>query len=187
MRGPESTSGARMPRRSGFTLIEVVLAVGLSALVLVSARLLIERLGESAADIAFAARAADREANGERLLRSLVGNIEVGTDDGRTFGGDRHEARFTTWCATPAGWQERCVVRLSTEEAGGAYALVAHLPGERLTTLRTSSRPIELRYLSSARDGGTWLAGWDDGLAAPRAIGLVVDSDIVVVRIGDRG
>lgn len=159
----------------------------LGAIVLLGARLLLENLGAGVGRITAASREADSDANGERLLRALVGQVEVGTQLAGSFGGDARAAHFTSWCATPGGWRERCRVALEVEMRGGDAALVAHLPWGEPVALRRAEGAIALRYLIDAREGGTWFVSWGDGLTAPRAIGVIAGSDTLIVRIGERG
>jgi prepilin-type N-terminal cleavage/methylation domain-containing protein len=189
-----ATSGPSIPRawlgtapRAGFTLIEVLIAMAIGATVVLGARVLMERLGDGALRIGEAARAADADANGERLLRALVGSVEVGPEAALAFGGDEREARLTSWCETPAGWQERCRVTLVVGTLDGTPALLAALSTGDTLVVRRAARFAALRYLESAAGGGRWFRYWDDGLLAPRAIGVLLDGDTLIVRIGDRG
>ena len=126
------------PMRVGFTLIEVLVAMTIAATVVVTARLLLERLGDEAMRLAAYAARTDSDANAEQTLRDLVGRLEVGTDDGRRFAGQEQATRFTSWCDVPAGWQERCTVTLAIDAQG-----------ER----RCSRRPF--RPVSSSSSGKT--------------------------------
>ena len=178
----------RMPRtaRRGFTLVEVIVAIAISALVVLAARMLLENLGAGTARIVAATREVDRDANAERLLRSLVGQIEVGIQR-ETFAGDEHSAEFTSWCRMPRGWMERCRLTLSVDVAQGSPILTATLPNGDRAALARADHSLRLRYLVDASAGGTWFVKWGEGLLAPRAIGVLADSDTVIVRIGERG
>ena len=186
MRRAESRGAVQGRRaRAGFTLVEVTVALAIGALTVLGARMLLENLGEGASRITAAARQGDRDANGERLLRSLVGQIEVGTRT--TFSGDERSARFTTWCETESGWSERCRIALAVQSTDTGPVLTTAMPnGDRLV-VRTARRSLRLRYLVDARQGGTWFVSWGDGLLVPRAIGVISDADTLIVRIGERG
>jgi prepilin-type N-terminal cleavage/methylation domain-containing protein len=171
-----------MTSRRGFTVFELIVALTVSAFALLGARALLETIAASAVHIQSAALAADRDANRERLLRALVGRLEVG-DSTATFVGDEHAAQFTSWCDVPAGWQERCTVTLATDTAG----LVAILStGERIL-FRRGFRVGALRYLNNPAGGGEWFRIWTRQLTAPLAIGVIVDGDTTILRIGERG
>jgi prepilin-type N-terminal cleavage/methylation domain-containing protein len=220
--GPERTAfRARAAHKrgasSGFTLIEIMVAIAIGGLVLLGARSLLEALADEEGHVAREAAIHDARANGERLLRDLVGQMEVGTKEGGSFAGDPGEATFTSWCDVPAGWQERCRVTIAVENAiesdsesarasirasdgesdRTGPALVARLPGGRRVVLRTGFRAGELRYLNSAASGGQWFRQWGQGITAPLAIGVLLERessdvegfvvDTLIVRIGERG
>jgi prepilin-type N-terminal cleavage/methylation domain-containing protein len=190
---------------SGFTLVEIMVAIAIGGLVLLGARALLEALADEEGHVAREAAIHDARANGERLLRDLVGRMEVGTTKSGSFAGDPAEASFTSWCDAPAGWQERCRVTIAIENGsesdresdGAGPALVARFPGGRRAVLRTGFRAGELRYLNSAASGGQWFRQWGEGITAPLAIGVLLQRessdvegfvvDTLIVRIGERG
>jgi hypothetical protein len=148
---------------------------------------MLEGVADDARRVTSLAQRADREANAERLLRSTVAAIDVGAAGVQPFEGDERTARFTSWCARPGGWQERCVVTLAITGDSAAPALMLTLPGGAPLNIRAGSRHGELLYLADARDGGRWLRNWSTGLIAPLAIGAVIGADTLVLAIGERG
>lgn len=176
-----------MLRRSGFTLVEVMVALLVSAVVLLGARALMEALADHAQDISRAATAADRDANAERTLRALAERLEVGTAPGTEFSGDPSTARFTSWCEVPAGWLERCEVSLSIARDADGYALIARTSVGDAIRIRSGFHAGTIRYLDSPAAGGTWIRVWGEGITAPIALGVIIDRDTIIVRIGERG
>jgi prepilin-type N-terminal cleavage/methylation domain-containing protein len=191
---PRNGMARTRSRRAAFTLLEIVVALAVSSIILVSARLLFESLSTTALQTIQTARDADRVANGDRLLRTLVGRLEVGSGHDRHFGGDGRSVHFTTWCDTPAGWLERCDAILAFEQPGGSPTLVMHLIptdphgdlGPRTIVLASGFRTGALRYLNDPRAGGVWFTQWGDAISAPLALGVVIDADTSIVRIGER-
>ncbi len=178
--------------RRGFTLLELLVALALSGLILLGARLMLEGVADDAGRIAAAARAADREANAERALRQLFARLDLGGSPDAGFGGDERTMRFSTWCSVPAGWLERCRVTLGVETAeggpsGGSLQLVARFSNGEVLVLRPALRAATLRYLNDAAGGYSWFRGWGDGITAPAAVGIIADGDTLIVRIGERG
>ncbi|MGH7719760.1 MAG: type IV pilus modification PilV family protein [Steroidobacteraceae bacterium] len=173
--------------RRGFTLVEVIVALAVSGVVLLGARALLSGLADHADRLVTYGRATDREANAERLLRSLVAQLEVGTADAGTFGGTEREARFTTWCDVPAGWQERCEVMLAIDTLDSRALLRARLSTGHDLILRRGFRAGALRYLHDADAGGMWFHVWGTGVTAPQALGVILDRDTLILRIGERG
>lgn len=210
-----------MPRRdlrhrAGFTLVEVVVALAISGLVLLAARQMLEALAAGADRLSAAARAADREANADRLLRALVGRLEVGTQEAGEFAGAERAASFTSWCDAPGGWQERCAVTLAIDSAAvGRPVLAVSIarpggpPGAaEVLVLRDGFADGAFRYLSDAGAGGTWFRAWGRGVTTPLAIGVIlvreprpgadsvradtrraepIRADTLILRIGERG
>lgn len=201
------------PRRTrhGFTLVEVMVAIAIGGLVLLGARSLLEVLADEEHHVARDTATEDARSNGYRTLRSLVGQMEVGTTESGPFSGDPESTSFTTWCDVPSGWQERCAVTLAFEREGAETVLVAHLPAERRLVLARDFSAGEFRYLNSATSGGQWFRQWGRGITAPLAIGVILERgttsdvgrgessdsasraigretvDTLIVRIGERG
>lgn len=172
---------------AGFTLLEVVVALALSGLVLLGARVMLAQVADGAERIAAGAADADRGANAERMLRDLVGRIEVSPDEGRTVAGDARGASFSTWCDVAAGWQERCTATLGLVRAGSSNVLALAGTGLGVQPVRRGFERGTLLYLTDAGGGGTWVRGWTSAVAAPLAIGVVMDGDTLILRIGERG
>ena len=194
MRSPE-TAG-----RAGFTLLEVVVALAITGMVLLGARLVFGQLADGAERVAEEAAALDREANAMRYLRELVGSAEVqpAAEDGsgeRAFVGEAGGVRFWTWCEVSAGWQERCQATLGlladdsggAGRAGDAAVLAVRVGGGDVLTLRRGLRRARLAYLSDAALGGRWMRNWESTVSLPLAIGVLSADDTVIVRIGERG
>ena len=177
----------REPPRGGFTLVEVLVALIVSAVVIAGARSLLEQLDDGATRIAAGAAAADREANGERMVRDLLLRLDVGTSEAARFAGGPDSVSFGSWCDVPRGWRERCVVSLVIRHGETRDSLlVATSTGLGFLTL-AGAAPLTLRYLDDARDGGRWFRSWGAGITAPLAIAVAGARDTVILRIGERG
>lgn len=174
-------------RRSGFTLLEVMVALMLSGIVVVGVRNIFATTSDSATIIARRAETLDRTANGIRFLRHVIENIESTGEAATDFGGDSAGVTFTTWCTTPDGWLDRCRASLVLDNADGdsRQVVVRLSTGETLATMTTSAR-AQLRYLTDPAVGDFWTDRWPAGVFLPRAIGIMTDDDTVVLRTGDR-
>lgn len=176
-------------RSAGFTLVEVMVAIVVIGVVLVGARTMLGQIADDADRISAAARQADREANAEALLRTIVGRMEVSSVVGEEvrFEGQPEGARFHTWCEVPDGWLERCQASLGFIELDGSPALALRLSTGETVPLRRGFRTGEILYLREPAAGGDWVPKWGASLTAPLAIGVVVDGDTAILRIGERG
>jgi hypothetical protein len=155
--------------------------------VVVTARLLLEQLAADAERLVAHAATNDAEANADRTFRELVSNLEVGTDEARRFAGEERATRFTSWCNVPRGWQEQCTVTLAIDTQGSEPLLVASLSTGELLEIRRGFSTATLRYLGDAARGGTWFRSWGESITAPVAIGVFIDADTLILRIGERG
>lgn len=178
-------------RRNGFTLLEVLVALVVGALVIVGAHRILATLTDQAHVLVRNAASFDRRANGERMLRDLVGQLEIGSPGTVPFSGSQDTVRFSTWCESAAGWLEPCPVTLFFAAQHDQEVLRAQLgTGQRLDLLDGFTSG-SFRYLQSAAAGGQWFDLWSAGITAPLGIGVLFvrgDSvDTMLVRIGPRG
>jgi hypothetical protein len=167
----------------------VALAIG--SLVVLGARQMFEQIAIAERRILEDAVATDRLANGERLMRALLLRLEVGTPDAEPFAGNERHLHFTSWCDMPAGWQERCIVDLTIDDAPERKSVMAHIGDGEGVMLRPVFEDAEFRYLESAAGGGRWLHRWSTGVTAPLAVALLIrdgsQTDTTIWRIGGRG
>ena len=172
--------------RVGFALIEVVVALALGGVVLLGARMLLGELADGERRMAESAAVVEADANGERLLRTLLGRLDMGASDQLRFGGTPNLVRFSSWCDVPSGWLERCGVELTIEAKGDSGALVVRFNDGSEIPLRRGFRSGTLRYLNTPANGGEWFRSWGTGVTAPLALGIILDGDTLIVRIGER-
>jgi hypothetical protein len=166
--------------------MELVVAIAVGSIVILGAHALLVGMAEHGRRITALAAAADRQGNADRLLRGIVGRIDPDTTALGTFSGSDSIARFTSWCDQPGGWQERCIVELKVQAAGSLLIVLATVEGQDTLTLRDGFSNGVFRYLLSARQGGTWYRAWPAGVTLPLGLGLIIDGDTSILRIGER-
>lgn len=202
-------------RRTGFTLIEVLVALMAGALVVLAARALFEGVTVVGRRTVEAVAAADAEANGLRVARALVDQVDVtpaAEADAQNnptaataipMAGDRISVRLATWCATAGGWSVRCTATLRFEAPGrpsvrdrgreadtherepAAVDLIADLSTGERLVLRRGLTGPSFRYLVTAADGGQWSAEWERH-ETPLAIAVVASTDTLLLSVGPR-
>lgn len=169
--------------------MEVMVALTVMGIVLVGARTMLGQIADDADRITASAAEADRDANADGLLRSVVGRLELpATLGGETgFQGEAKGMRFRSWCEVPDGWLERCRASLGFIQLEGDNVLALRLSTGELVQLRRGFGTGELVYLRDAANGGDWVRSWGASITAPIAIGLVIDGDTTLLPIGERG
>lgn len=181
--------------RSGFTLLEVLVAVMISATLLMSADVVFDQLADSRVAATRAANKRNHAENDMALIRRWVRQIDVSPRSGpgltpHTFAGDRTTARFTSSCIAPGGWERECDVSFHvTPGAAGAAgaALVAVSSTGDSARIGMRDKSLALRYLIDAAGDGHWVNSWPSGPTVPLAIGIMSRTDTVLCRIGARG
>lgn len=181
--------------RHGFTLIEVMLAIALSAMALTAATMLLLGLSDRARQIDALTEREDREGNAELLLRTTVRNLDLPRDTTRALEGTPEEVRFRSWCDGEFGWPVPCAVRLHVRETSGGKALVLELgpdqpdgapeaiaAGGTVIQLWAGLGAAGLLYLVDPGSGGRWTDRWSDR-TLPRALGVVGDADTLILPI----
>lgn len=173
----------RTSPRGGFTLLEVMVALTLSAGIILTGRLLLEQMGETGRAIVARSDAQDSVLAREETLRNLFRNIEVGPGDSVTFGGTERAMKFWSWCDSAGGLRGRCAVSVTVDTVLTVRSSTAEQP---VVLLRGDS-PGVFRYLNDARNGGQWYRAWGTGILVPLAVAVIFGTDTTVLRIGARG
>lgn len=176
----------RVDARRGFTVLELTVALAVAGIVMFTAWSMVDQVARASAGIASYSNQSDREANADRLLRSLLSQIIAPADSLSVFAGAPDVMRFVTRCEQPGGWQEACEAGLALTHMDGQLKLHAVFP-DRIVELHAYSGRASFRYLESPAHGGRWLPSWKSALSIPWAIGVVTDRDTAIVRIGERG
>ena len=170
--------------RSGFTLIEVLVALIVSGMVVAAAAGFLSSLGDRAEAIDRAARQVDRQANADRLLQQVVANIDAGADSTPGLVGNEAAASVQTWCETTRGWLDRCTAQLRFERHDDGLVLRLQLRGadSAAIDIRRGLTTGRLRYLMNAEASGTWTDSWAK-LGPPEAVAVILDADTLLLPI----
>src|SRR6266516_3945060 len=133
--------------RQGFTLIEVIVAVTIGALVVLVAHQLFAAVAERGRTLIAARRSLDRAVNARRWLAATFLSLDVGTDGAGGFDGRPDHAAFSTWLLTPDGWFER-----------------------RQIALMDSVTDVQFDYLLEPGAESRWVREWVSPVSAPVAV-----------------
>ena len=173
-------------KASGFTLIDVLVALTLSAMVLLAAHRIFTGIVDGVHRTDEARLSLDRAMNASRWLTSAVGSLEVGDQTG-PFVGRPNEVAFGTWQLTPEGWLTR--QRVALGEAGGRF-VATPAQGETLV-LADRVSDVQLDYLLDPGENAVWVREWISPVSAPLAIRIrlarSVGVDTLLFVVGPRG
>jgi prepilin-type N-terminal cleavage/methylation domain-containing protein len=184
---------------SGFTLIEVMVALALSALVVLLAHRMFTGVADGATRLTEARRVLDREANARRWLVAAFGSLDAGQVDG-SFDGSPERVEFASWQLTPRGWFSR---RRITLTRNSTHLVALEAPGDTLV-LSDSVSDLQLDYLLDVASDGQndsppgapgerarFVRDWISPASAPIAIRLRISRnekvDTLFVIVGPRG
>jgi prepilin-type N-terminal cleavage/methylation domain-containing protein len=160
----------RAPRttQSGFTLIEVMVALTIGSLVVLVAHQLFAAVAERGRTLIVARTAHDRAVNARRWLAATFLSLDVGTDGASGFDGRPDHAAFSTWLLTPDGWFERRKVTISAEQRRLQAAITPGTP----IALVDSVTDLQLDYLLEPGAESRWVREWVSPVSAPVAVRL---------------
>ena len=152
--------------RRGFTLIEVIVALTIGALVVLVAHQLFAAVADRGRTLIEAQTTFDRRANARRWLKATFLSLDVGTDGAVGFDGRPEHAAFSTWLLTPDGWFERRQVTLSAEQ-GRLRAAVTRGTAIALSDTVTD---VQFEYLLEPGTESRWVREWVSPVSAPVAV-----------------
>lgn len=174
-----------MRHQRGFTLIEVMIALALSALVVFLAHQVFTGVIDGAARLGERRSILDREANARRSLTEMFGSLDVGTEGSGGFAGYAERVEFATWQRVPEGWLELRRVILEEEHSGFVVRSGVSV------TLRDGVKGVEFDYLLEPGADAVWAREWVSQLSAPVAVRVrimhITDVDTLLFMVGPRG
>ncbi|HVH10983.1 MAG TPA: prepilin-type N-terminal cleavage/methylation domain-containing protein [Gemmatimonadales bacterium] len=159
-----------MRRDPGFTLLEVVVALAIGAVVVLLAHQLFAAVADHGRRLIAARAALDRAANARRWLAAAFLSLDVGTEGANGFDGRPSQVAFATWLLTPDGWFERRQVTLGVE-AGRLRATI--VPGTPVT-LMDKVAEVQFDYLLEPGAESRWVREWLSPVTAPIAVRMRV-------------
>lgn len=185
-----------MRNRHGFTLIEIMVGVLISAMTVAIVRYEFAALAEGSEHLTHHRLKAMRRHNATRWLGEALASMEAG--DGRdAFAGERHQLHCTTWTLGPGGWPQRTPLELKLVNTDFRATTQ-----QGSITLFSNVGTVALEYLVDPSAGTPWVSQWESTVSVPYAIRVrlaylphVVKtapaippwSDTLTIIIGSRG
>ena len=175
---------AKTDRRSGFTLIELIVALTVGAIVATITRVIFETTTVSIGVLTRGAVAQETAWEQWILPREFTWQARLTGMDSVAFRGGPDSVIFATRCNTAFGWLEDCDATLRLRRSrDGCYISID--TSRRIAVLdRRVLRPCTFAYLIDPADGGHWTSEWSRGNTLPAALAVVTGSDTVILRVG---
>lgn len=174
-----------MRRDSGFTLIEVMVALAIGGLVVLTAERLFTGVADGGRVLEQARDRIDRNANAHRWLEATFLSLAVGDSGAGPFDGQTSRLRFTAWQLTSGGWFEPRQIELGAR--GGRFQ-AAVSPGAMLD-LADRVREVAFDYLLEPGADTRWVGQWVSPVSAPLAVriritraGALVDTLLFLIK-----
>ncbi|HWH04758.1 MAG TPA: prepilin-type N-terminal cleavage/methylation domain-containing protein [Gemmatimonadales bacterium] len=175
--------------RRGFTLIEMMVALTISAVVVLLTHQIFAGVIDGVARLDAARDREARAANARRWLIEAFGSLQAGVDSAGPFEGYSNEVGFATWQRAPEGGFRRSRILLGQS----GTSLVAQAASGSLV-LMDSVTQVAFDYLLEPGANTTWAREWLSPVSAPLAVrlrvtyvGLPARADTLLLVIGGRG
>lgn len=173
-------------RPSGFTLIEMLVALAITSLLALTAHALLAGVLDADGALRRTAPAQDRGVLARAWLLESCRTLEVGSATSGGFEGTATGVRFSARLPGPDGWVARRPVSLDASDR----ALILSVGPIQVAPI-DSADGVTLDYLVDGAGDGGWVSGWSSPVSAPLAIrvrwmaGAVPDT--LLCPIGARG
>ena len=152
--------------QSGFTLIEVLVALTIGTLVVLLAHQVFAAVAARGRTLLAARATLDRESNARRWLAATFLSLDVGADSAGGFDGRADRVEFAAWLETVDGWFERCHIALGRD---GDRLVATVSPGQGVA-LMDGVRAVAFDYLLEPGVGARWVREWVSPVSAPIAV-----------------
>lgn len=190
-REPLSPRGGRGPGdpERGFTLIEVMVALMLSAIAVLLAHQVFSGVVDGVGRLDAARAELDRRSNARRWLTEAFGSLQAGVDSAGSFEGHPQQVAFSTWRRVAPGGLARERVQL---DVAGSRLVAQTITGS--LDLADSVRAVGFDYLLEPGAHTTWAREWLSPVSAPLAVRVRITylgsperADTLLLLIGGRG
>ncbi|MBY0492078.1 MAG: type II secretion system GspH family protein [Gemmatimonadaceae bacterium] len=172
-------------KRSGFTLLEVIIAVAMTATVSLLATAMVSAVSTSREQLA---RVTQRD--GQIMLarwrwRELAWQADpypIRAEAGRPFDGTPRRVTFWSWCRGADDTESPCFVAAAilVQPAGASLALTA---GGRSDQFPLLGPAPTFRFLDDDISPPRWIESWVESRRYPRGIAIVSAAETTVVRM----
>lgn len=171
-------------RDSGFSLLEIVIGLGIAAMVMLTAGGFLASSLDLTERLEIEVRESSSYFHAWIWMEQAFANASTGAEPEQGFQGGPTGADFSTRLWVPGGWLEEVHTTIALDDG----RVVIDLPENRSLVLADSVRFFEIDYLARRGSNAPWLTAWDSELLLPPAVriraafeGERVDTAVFVV------
>ena len=146
---------------SGFTLIEVIVAMTIAGVVIIAAHQLFSGVANGSKALVIARESLDRSSNARRWLKAAFLSLEP------PFDGRANRMSFTSWQVTPGGWFAPTSVTLAAQK--DRFLVTT---SDQSLELSGGVSNVAFDYLLEPGADTKWVREWVSPVSAPLAIRL---------------
>lgn len=171
-----------MPR--GFTLLEVVVALGLGAVAVAAAAGLLGSLWSADLRVQRAHAEAEAQAHAAGMLSELFSMVLPATPGFRPIHGDASSLAMVTYARGAWGGLEQVRLELNLFRRGARTVVALRAEGEGSSELVSVSGSAVWQFLAIEPTTSTWTSEWRSDEDTPLAVRLVGETDTLTFAIG---
>jgi prepilin-type N-terminal cleavage/methylation domain-containing protein len=169
---------------AGYTLVEVVAAVALAAIVVETSARLLDQIGDQGRRIRRDAVAVTDAGVARRRLDDALAHATTSSDTSRGFRGDEHFMELDSRCATSAGWSLPCRTAILIDTVRDSSIIYARDNDGPAAAVRRQRGAAFFLYRDLARPESSWAHGWRGAATLPAAIAIGSAHDTIVIPVG---
>src|SRR5690242_12765359 len=169
--------------RSGFTLLELLVALTVSGIVVLLAHAVFTAVTDAGRAVRETRLALDRESNARRWMEAALLSLDVGSDSAAgPFEGRPDRMAFSAWLETSGGWFERRRIELRRD--GTNFDADSMMLADSVTD-------VAFDYLLEPGEDTKWMREWISPVSAPLAVRIRITrlaaTDTLLLLIKERG
>lgn len=170
-------------RRSGFTIVELVLALSIGATVVTIAAGVLSALQRMGTSINQYREEKERYAHAWTLAHESFAMVKHPKIDERTLHADSQSVRLTSRCRSPWGGRMLCDVEFLLVHEVHESQLILREPEQLATAVRTVDRTARWEWYDPEQ-GGRWQSQWSHAGRLPLVARIVGSSDTMWFEVG---
>ncbi len=171
-------------KRRGFTLVELVAALGLGALVIALAAGTLGVLQHTGTHVSQFTVAEEANAQLATSVARAFSMVQLPSPESRTLHADQHSVKLRTQCRSPWGGLETCETELVLQREADVTVLLLRDGAESTREVHRITGRATWAWLEISDDGARWRTDWNIAGSLPLAARIATDADTLHYIVG---